>query len=317
VRLIVLGASGFIGRRIVELAAETLGPGAVIAAVRNIQGHDAFPQGIEQRKFDAEAAESVLSACEDADRIINCVMGTRRAMVESCRGSSRMVASDPKRRLVHFSSIAVFGDIEGTVAEDAMPGHPADGYAAAKIEAERTVRSAPADSWTILRPGLVHGPGSPLWTLRIARLIRSRRLGPLGAKGGGTCNLVSVDDVAASALAACGSSAAKGRSFTLVADGPPTWNQYLEDMAAAFGMAPRPLSPVRFGIERALAYPIALLERTGLSVPDAITPGLARLFGQRVHFASSAVPTLLTGWQDYRTVLTDSAAWFRTIRKGC
>lgn len=308
-RLIVLGAGGFVGRRIVGQAAARFGAEAVIAGVRRPTGGEIFPAGVAQRVFDGEVADSVCHACEDATHIVNCVMGSRRAMVESCHGAVQAIAGDASRKLVHFSSIAVFGDRRGVVAEADTPGPPIDAYAAAKIEAERIVRAAPSDHWTILRPGLVHGPGSELWTRRIARLVGSGRLGPLGPLGEGICNLVAADDVVAAALAACGSAEADGRAIALVADDPPSWNRYLEDMAEALGLLPRPISPARLRAERYLAYPLTLMERLRLPAPAAVTPGLFRLFGQNVRFASSAVPTLLPAWRDYPTALAEGARW--------
>lgn len=308
-RLIVLGASGFIGREIVVRAAALHGPATVIAAVRRPRDAGFFPAGVEQRAFDAEDGDSVPRIGEDAGHVVNCVMGSERAMIESCRGAIRAVAGQPGRRLIHFSSIAVFGDARGAVAENAPPGRPADGYAAAKIEAERMLVEAQAVDWTILRPGLVHGRGSMLWTWRIARLVAARRLGPLGPRGTGPCNLVAVGDVASGALAACSDGQVGRRAFALVADDPPSWNEYLTDMAHALGISPRPLSPARLGIERALAFPFTALKRLGLPAPEALTPGLVRLFDQQVRFASSAVPLLLPAWQDYETVLADGARW--------
>lgn len=310
-RIVVLGASGLVGREIVRQAAALRGGGAVIAAVR--RRNEAFPPEVEQRLFDAEDAASVPAICSDARHVINCIMGSHAAMIESCRGAIEAMAGWPNRRLVHFSSIAVFGDAEGTVAEDTPPGPPADGYAATKIETERMLTAAQDVSWTILRPGLIHGPGSVLWTTRIARLVAAGRLGPMGALSEAPCNLVAVSDVAATALAACDAPGAAGRAITLVAAEPPSWNTYLHDMARALGVPSRPLSPARLVAERALAYPLTVLERLRLPAPEAITPGLARLFGQQVRFESSAVPLLLPAWRDYDDALAEAVC---SIRKG-
>lgn len=313
-RLIVLGAGGFIGRQIVARAAALHGPAAVVAALRRHCPAALFPSGVEQRLFDAEQAASVQQVAGDADRLINCVMGSEQAMIESCRGALAAVAARPGSRLVHFSSIAVFGNAHGEVSEKAALGPAADAYAAAKIAAERLLAAAPPSGWTILRPGLVHGPGSTLWTLRIARLVAAGRLGPMGPRGAGTCNLVAVGDVAAAALAACNAPDAPGRAFNLVADDPPSWNAYLADMAAALGTASRELGGARLAAERVLAFPLTALRRFGLPAPEALTPGLVRLFGQQVRFASSAVPVLLPRWQDYASVLAEGARWALATR---
>lgn len=317
-RVIVLGASGLVGREIIRQAVPLLGSGTVVAGVRRTC--DMLPLEVEQRIFDAETAASIPAICGDAGYVINCVMGSPRAMMESCRGAIASVAGRPDRRLLHFSSIAVFGTAAGTIGEDAPHGIPADRYAAIKIESERMLADAQDASWTILRPGLVHGPGSTLWTLRIARLITAGRLGPMGARGEAPCNLVSVGDVAAAALSACGASGIGQQAITLVASDPPSWNTYLQDMARALRVPSPRISPARLKAERALAYPLAALGRLGLPVPEVITPGLARLFDQPMRFESSAVPLLLPAWQDYEEVVAEGACWagaqMEPVRKG-
>jgi len=165
----------------------------------------------------------------------------------------------------------------------------------------------------ILRPGLVHGAGSALWTRRIGRLLASARLGPMGRAGEGACALVHVDDVADAAVSALTVPEAVGRAVTLVAGPATSWNAYLVDLASAMGAPIRPLSPFRFGLERALAYPIAglspIMRRFGMEPPEAVTPGLARLFGVDMRFETSAVGILLPAWRDYSASLRESAAW--------
>lgn len=309
-RILVLGAGGFIGRRIVAALVRAHGADKVVAGVRRPGSR--LMQGVEQRYVDAADPVSVQSAAVDITHVINSVMGSERAIVQSAHNVALLVRDGIVQRTVHLSSIAVHGVEGGTVREGDPLGRPADSYAAAKVEAERFFREIAAGG-VILRPGLVYGPGSSLWTLRIGRLVASGRLGPLGPGGEGTCNLVHVEDVADAAVAACTVKEAGGRAFALVAAPAPSWNRYFADMAAVMGVPSRPVSPVKLWLERALAYPQtalrAPLEKAGIAVPDAITPGLARLFPVRQHFDSSAPGLLLAGWRDYAQCVHESAAW--------
>lgn len=79
-------------------------------------------------------------------------------------------------------------------------------FAAAKL------RGAQA---TVLRPTLVYGLGADRSLTRIARLARRWRYIPLPADATGLRQPVHVDDLAAAALAACGSAAAHGRIYAL------------------------------------------------------------------------------------------------------
>lgn len=312
-RVLVLGAGGFIGRRIVAALQRTIGPANVVAGIRRSGLND---PAIEERFVDANDADSVRKASHGIDCIVNSVMGSEKAIVASAHNAAQMVRDGVVGRVVHLSSIAVHGARDGTIRESDSLGPPADGYAAAKIAAEARFTDLAGDNGVILRPGLVHGPGSTLWTLRVGRLLAAGRLGPLGAQGKGICNLVDVEDVAAAAAAACHVKEAGGRAFALVAAPAPDWNAYLMDLARALGVPVRPISPLRLTMERALAYPITALRgpaaRIGITLPDAVTPGLARLFPVRTRFESSAIGLLLPAWSDYAQSLRRSADWLNT-----
>lgn len=310
-RILILGGGGFIGKRITVAAVRAHGAGAVVAGVRRAGSGTAV--GVEERLVDAEDEASVRAATAGVTHVINSVMGSHGAIVESAGHVAGLVADGRIEGAVHLSSIAVYGIRSGIVREDDPLGPPADGYAVAKIEAETLFASRARRRGVILRPGLVHGPGSVLWTRRIGRLLAAGRLGPMGPMGEGACALVHVDDVADAAISALTTSGAGGRSFTLVAQPAPTWNAYFTDLASAMDVPVRPLSPVRLGLERTLAYPLAtlspIMRRLHMAPPEAITPGLARLFGVDMRFGTSAVGTLLPGWRDYSASLRDSAAW--------
>ena len=97
--------------------------------------------------------------------------------------------------------------------------------ARAKCEAEAHMLTYARAGGTVvmLRPGCVWGPGSDLWVGRIGRLLRSRRLGDLGAAGDGWTNLVHVDDVCKAAVAALGLVQPRGeiRTYNLAAPDSP------------------------------------------------------------------------------------------------
>lgn len=305
-RVLVLGAGGFIGQRIVAATARRYGIGSVVAGVRSPRR---AATGVEQRIVDAEDRASVEAALSDITHVVNSVMGSDHAIVGSARHVAEAVRSGKIERAVHLSSIAVYGHRDGLVREGDPLGPPVDGYAAAKIEAEAFFTHLAGERGVILRPGLVHGAGSALWTMRIGRLVASGRLGPMGRSGEGTCGLVHVDDVADATVSALDAPEAGGRSFTLVAAPAPSWNAYLADVAAAIDVPIRPLSAARLGFERLLAYPITAWRRAvGGGAPEAITPGLARLFNLRATYESSAIGPLLPRWRDYREHLSESLA---------
>lgn len=315
IRALVIGANGFIGGRVVAAMARAWGGGAVIAGVRRGVDPASLPPGVEQRIVDATDPAAVAAALDGVTHVVGSVMGSSAAMIAAARAGADAVMAGRIARFVHLSSIAVHGERTGQVREDAAFAAPADGYAAAKQEAERIVRRDAPGASVILRPGLVFGPGSALWTTRIAALIRQGRLGDLGENGEGTAALVHVDDVADAVVAACIRPGAGGGIHHLVAGPAPTWNRYLADLAAALEVEPRRIPPARLLAERLAAYPLhgwgRVAPRLGLSAPAVISPGLARLLRQRVAYESSAVPALLPRWRDYAAGIAESARWVR------
>lgn len=309
-RILVLGANGFVGRTVMAHVARHHGVDAAVAGVRSPPAPDTFGKGCEVRLLDATDRAAVEASLDGITHIINSVMGTNAAIVGSAHATVASLAYNPGIRLVHLSSVAVYGMQTGIISDDSPSGHPADGYAAAKIEAERIVQDAVGARSVLLRPGLVYGPGSALWTLRIARLLKSGRLGDLGREGAGLCNLVHVADVAAAAVAACETEDVGGRALNLAAPSPPDWNRYLTDFAAELGLPVRRISSARLAVEKMLAYPIKLAEKAGFKGAEPITPGLARLFTQNVVYDSAgASASLLPGWRPYAEGLSESAVW--------
>jgi nucleoside-diphosphate-sugar epimerase len=314
-KVLVLGASGFVGRRIVAAMVDRHGPQAVIAGVRRLGSE---PAGVEARIVDACDMGAVEAAAQGTTHIINCVMGSDRAIIESARTAIAAAERLKLDGLVHFSSVAVYGDLEGDIHEDAAQGSGVDSYGAAKVEAEAVLRASPYRNVTMLRPGLVHGPGSALWTDRIARLLRAGRLGHLGARGEGVCNLVHVDDVAAFAIHCLGG--AEARAYNLVTPDPPSWNIYLTDFARALGLPPRHIGAGRLSAERYAAYPLKIIEmlgsRAGIATPPPMTPGLTRLFDRRAYYVSDAAYAALPKSTGHATAIADSAAWVRATWAG-
>lgn len=282
-RVLVLGAGGFIGRRVV--AALTAEPWATpVAALHRAP----VAQGqVEVVQLDAADPVALQWALRDIDAVVNCVAGSARTIRATARALFAEAAQAPTRpRVVHLSTMAVYGAAVGRVDEaTALAGDGA--YAVAKIEAERC--AAGWDDVVTLRPGCVYGPGSVQWSERIARLLRARRVGDLGAAGDGACNLVYVDDVVAAILAALRRPRLSGQVFNLGSPQPPTWNEYFLGFGRALGAVPiRRIPARRLALETRLWAPplrvaeiAARMARFGTArIPPPIPPSLLRLWGQ-------------------------------------
>jgi nucleoside-diphosphate-sugar epimerase len=288
--VLVLGANGFVGRQLVRhlAAAEGLRP---VMAARTPPPMTA--SGIEWRAFDARDPAAVAAACAGIGYAVNCVAGNGEAMVEATRNLCRAARASGLRRIVHLSSMAVYGSATGLVDEARPFDEAARGYARAKIDSERLMQDfiAAGGDAVILRPGCIHGPHSEQWTGRIGRLLRQHRIGDLGAAGDGICNLVPVEDVAVAIIAALRQPGIGGEAFNLGDPDPGTWNAYFIRFARAIGATPVSRVSSRWlRLETMLlAPPLKLLRiagsRAGLGrhVPDSVARSLRTLWQQEIQ----------------------------------
>lgn len=278
-RILVLGANGYVGRRVMaQLAASDWAE--PVAGVRRARG-----QGREI-VLDATDAASVARALGEADAAVNCVAGPAETMTAGARALASALDAKPAP-LVLFSSMAVYGPAQGDIGEDHPLAQGMEGYAGAKVEAERLLSSRPAV--VTLRPGCIYGPHSPQWSLRIASLLRARRIGDLGAAGDGCSNLVYIDDVVAAVLAGL---RAPAGFYNLAMAQAPDWNAYFLAYARALGAVPlKRIGERRLKVETHLLAPALKiaeigLGRMGLRVPPPIPPSLARLWRQPIRLLS-------------------------------
>lgn len=319
-KVLVLGASGYIGKRLVQALSKSGWAEPVAAARRPLPG----VRGVQLDATDAGALEQ---AMRGVDAVVNCVAGSARAIADGAVALVQAASASGCRRIVHFSSMSVYGELEGDVTEEAPKDSSIGWYARAKNEAEDAMAgfAASGGSAVVLRPGCVWGPASELWVGRIARLLQSHRLGDLGAAGDGWTNLVHVDDVCSAALAALQQQPVEGppRAYNLAAPDSPRWNDYFIDLALQIGAVPVARVGRRQLVAdtRLAAPPLKLLElafhRPGhvRRVPEVFPPGLLALFGRQLRLRSErAERELGVCWTPYAKGLAEAVQWWTAAR---
>lgn len=186
-RVLVTGATGFLGRHIV---AALLRRGHTVRAVVRPGTPADLPTEVECARLDLRHPDGIAAALDGIDLVIHAAAVMRGTRDEQMTGTvvptqhllSAMLQAGVRRFLL-VSSFAVYRGEPGPAGhrhdEDSATGTSAtarDAYAEAKLLQERViVETATASGWsaTLARPGVVFGPGH-LWTNRLGYRLGSQ-----------------------------------------------------------------------------------------------------------------------------------------------
>jgi nucleoside-diphosphate-sugar epimerase len=320
--ILVLGAGGFVGRRVVDVL-QASGSAVPILGLHR-QGSPASAH-LEKRVIEATNAKSVASALRGVSAVVNCGAVDANTIVAGAHALIEAASTmNPRPRIIHLSSMTVYGSAEGLIGESAALMGDLGPYSRAQVAAESVVSKYPHA--VILRPGCEFGPECEQWSVRIARLLCARRLGDLGAAGDGCCNLVHIDDVVSAISRALLDPNTDGRAFNLAVANAPSWNDFLTHYAIALGAVPvRRLTGRRLRIEtKLLAPPLKIAEilarSAGLNtgfLPPPISPSLLRLMAQDIRLDSRAAASALgLTWKDPDAFIGETARWFLQQARG-
>jgi nucleoside-diphosphate-sugar epimerase len=234
----VTGATGFIGR---HLVAALNGRGiAVRVIVRPESTHQPPPGAVAVRA--SLEREALRDAFAGVDAVVH-LAGTINALddavyavvnVEGTRAVAGAAVATGAR-LVHISSLAAAGPASpmAPCSEDDTP-NPRTAYGRSKLDSERLVAEMPDLRWTILRPGVVYGPGDRA----VLPLFKCARLGvlPLVGRQDAAYTFVHVDDVVRSIVAAL-MTPRDGEILFVGHPRPATAREVLEAIRSAVGRA--------------------------------------------------------------------------------
>jgi nucleoside-diphosphate-sugar epimerase len=265
VKVLVTGGAGFIGR---HLCAGLRDRGHQVACL-DVVASDV--PGIATRVGDVRDAgllDEMLSGADVVHHLASVHLDVHASErdfaavnVDAATALVAAAARQGVRRVVHASSVGIYGHVADPPADEAAPRNPGNAYERSKAAGEDAALAAAREHLqevVVLRPAWVYGPGCP----RTAKLLRAIASGRFLYVGAGT-NLrhpVYVDDVvAAFALAAEAPETVAGNAYIVAGPHALPLRAMVEAFARALGVPapsralPRPLA-VGLGLGLEVAY---------------------------------------------------------------
>ncbi|MDY8111182.1 NAD-dependent epimerase/dehydratase family protein [Fulvimarina sp. 2208YS6-2-32] len=251
-RIIVSGASGFVGRHLMPRLA-ALGHQAVPLARRDAASNAAQkgrlhapadlasldPDGLTgERGFDVALHLAALNP-DRRDRASSEPGTLLRANRDGTRAFARAAANAGVRHFIYLSTANVHGPQPTAIREDS-PVQPASAYARSKAEGEdaaRAVTQATGMGLTILRPAPVYGAGGRGMVAALQRLAQTAAPIPMPT-GLRPRSVVSVASLVAAILAVIEREGADGAAYLVADETPHTPREIVAGIRRGLGRRP-------------------------------------------------------------------------------
>lgn len=237
-KTLVTGAGGFVGGRLVEILEQDQA-GSVVAGIRRWSTAariGRLPVDIVQ--CDVLEPSQIASSLDGVTRVVHCAVGPERVTVEGTRNVLQASLEAGVARVVHISTIDVYGERTGELTEADPPELSGAEYGDSKIRSEEICREFVEKGLevAVIRPTIVYGPFSQNWTEEFAVRLQVRPWPFPRELSSGTCNLVYVDDLVAAIRLALDRPEAVGEVFNINGPDRPTWFEYFVALNAAMGL---------------------------------------------------------------------------------
>ena len=285
-RVLVTGANGFVGRRLVPLLAvrghwvraalRNAGP-AVSGAAETVAVGGIGPETDWRRALDGIDAVAHLAARVHVmmDKAADPLAAFRHVNTGGTRRLAELAATAGVKRLVYLSSVkALVDESQPQPLDAATPADPHSPYGLSKLEAERALTGIAARTGlevAVIRPPLVYGPGVAGNFLSLLKLVASGLPLPLGCLDNRR-SLIFVGNLA-DAVATCLTHPQAAGGRFLIHDGAPlSTTELIRAIGAALGRPARliPVPPAFLTSCARLAGRHAVLDRLAgsLTVDD-------------------------------------------------
>lgn len=235
-KILVTGATGFIGGRLVEILSMKH-QAAITALVRDFSRTPriaCFP--IKMISGDITDFAKVNRAMAGCELVFHCVYGNKgedkervKATVRGTENILKAALENKVKKVIYLSTVSVYGNTkDGIVDENTRKNKPKDVYGRSKLTAERFAISY-SKKWevplVILQPSVVYGPYGDYWTIHQIRQMKNGMI-ILVDGGKGLSNPVYVDDVVNAMLLSAVKDIPLAETYIISGDEPVTWKEF-------------------------------------------------------------------------------------------
>jgi nucleoside-diphosphate-sugar epimerase len=189
---------------------------------------------VEGDVTDYERMESIIAGCAYVVHCAATFTGSledyRRVNVSGTRNITQAAVNANVTRIVHVSSISVYGYKNKFDVTETTPIAPAfDPYSISKAEGETALKQVAEShglSYCIVRPGMIYGPRGQMWVKGLFKIARRNPTIFIGS-GSGSIYTIHIDDVVDMLVTLITHPNAVGEVFNCTPDPSPTWREFL------------------------------------------------------------------------------------------
>jgi nucleoside-diphosphate-sugar epimerase len=299
--VLVTGAGGFIGRRLVAALLEQ-----DIETVALALPGEAVPEDWGDRvriaRGDVRSAGDVAAAVDGVGTVFHlaALVGIGGTFDDhwnvTVEGSRNVYAAAAEKgaRVIVTTSICAYGDriAKDVCTEDSPRGAFQGAYGRAKQGQEDVAREIPGLEVTIVRPSNVYGVGSGPWVEGMIAMLQAG-LVTVPGDGSGNAGLVHVDNLVDALILLAEDPDSAGNTYNVCDGLDVTWRRYFDDLAELAGVDKPGETPLAELRQAALASedPAALVDP---QQPGILPLEALNLIGSDNRFDTSSIRGL--GW---------------------
>jgi nucleoside-diphosphate-sugar epimerase len=319
VTTLITGASGFIGGRLAERLIAN-GEDVRVMARNRSRLPNSITSNAEVIEGDLTHPESLTAAVAGIEVVYHCAANVhtwdtwenyQSANVTGVRNLLEAITrkAPDLRRLVHLSTVDVYG-YPDTPCDEASPLDAGGfGYGESKLQGEKLIRDSGLP-WTILRPANVYGPGSPF----VWRIADTLKAGPmvLISHGRAHAGLLYIDNLVDWMRWSSKAPAAIKECFNVRDDNDVTWARYIDRLKVGIEVRGR-LIDLPFPVADVIAKTLSTLYRLGLPGREPILhPLLVRMFGRTCGHSAAKIwnASGMRGDMGFEKGMARSLAWY-------